>query len=1094
MNTEVIHTIFEKIVKEKGSNIAVETEEKVMFSYADLNIHANQISYLLKENKVLKGDVVAAFFEEGVLQLIALLGIFKMGSIYLPLDKKYQENHWRELYDTIQPKALLVSDRYFKDIQEYDSFFEYSIPKVIVVSLNKYKEAIFSVFEYMNGEYIELQYETSFPINNPDIYVDGNDPNYIFFTSGSTGKPKAVLGKHKSLSHFINWESEELEITEKDRVGQLTSFSFDVSLRDIFLPLINGGTICIPPKSIKEDETKLCQWLKSRKITLVHTVPVMIRFLLTAKIENLSSDIGFPNLKYLISAGEKLYNKDIIDWRKKYGKNTNIINLYGATESTLAKTFYRVKELTGPPSQVICVGKPIYDTEVLILNSEHQICKENEIGDLYIRTPYLSYGYYGDQKLTEEKFIQNPLNGEEEIIYKIGDYGTYNADNNIVVIGRKDGVVKINGVRIDVNSVESTILELSEIKIAKCIVHQKENMHSLLVCFYSSEEPMTEMIREHCLKKLSQYEIPSFIVHLKTFPINVNGKIDTTALRQEIITSVLREHSFEAPSNENEKIIAQIWRDILRIDKVGVNDNFFALGGQSIKATQLINSYHKTFNVKLELKDLYRHNTLKSHSLLVASSERNQYSSIEGAKKQEDYAVSNTQKRLWNLTKIDEGRIAYYMHSVINLYGEQDIEKLEKAIDATIDRHEILRTVFIENDEGELRQKVLPLGESNHYKDFRDFRGKTAKEENIKRYLLQSSSKPYSLEKGPLLRMILIQLSDDHYMFYFNTHQIISDGASMEILKADILAHYEAYKNKKEVGLPELKIQYKDYADWQIRQLKEESSKRARAYWLNMLSGEIPLLNFPNQKSRPKIKTNNGNTLSTYITPQITERLRSFCLDNEGTLFIGILAIWNILFYKYTKNKDHIIATTVAGREHPDLENQIGNYMSTVVLRNRLNPTDHFVNVYKQIKEATLESSEHQMYPLDLLMDDLDLKVDISRNPIYDMMLTYNNKNDSIVLENDQYNKVTDRGKTSPKLDMMINFKEQENCFYFDVNYNTDIYDMAFIKIMMKDYKSLLSELLEKPLGKISEVDFKKEAGLKLRVKNLQNLKTIRSC
>ncbi|MFP7658489.1 amino acid adenylation domain-containing protein [Chryseobacterium proteolyticum] len=534
MNKKVLHYLFENIAEEKSANIAVRTETKSV-SYSELNSQANRLADLLAHFSIKKEDIITTFLDDRLAQLIAILGIFKSGSVYLPLDQKYSQNYWEELYTKIQPKVLLISKSNFNSFFQYDSLFEYNIPTIIAVDSND-GELIFSEYRKNEGIYIENEIDRELSIYNKDIVVEGEDSNYIFFTSGSTGKPKAVLGSHQSLSHFIHWESKELAITEKVKVGQLTSLSFDASLRDIFVALINGGTICFPSKEIKEDSALLLQWLRNEKITLLHTIPTMLRLLspIHNAAETVTSD-EFPELEYILLAGEKLYAKDITNWRKLYGQNTTIINLYGATESTLVKSFYRIENnLNRNSEEVLPVGQPISNTRILLVNEANELCRINEKGGIYIKTPFLSKGYYHDPVLTAEKFVQNPLSQEKDIVYKTGDYGKYDSERNVIVIGREDGMVKLNGVRIDMNSIETVILKLNDIHTVKCMIYNSDSISSSLVCFYESNTVTEDDLRMHCSKYLSVYEMPSVIFRLKEFPVNANGKIDTVNLQNSI--------------------------------------------------------------------------------------------------------------------------------------------------------------------------------------------------------------------------------------------------------------------------------------------------------------------------------------------------------------------------------------------------------------------------------------------------------------------------------------------------------------------------------------------------------------------------------
>jgi hypothetical protein len=463
--------------------------------------------------------------------------------------------------------------------------------------------------------------------------------------------------------------------------------------------------------------------------------------------------------------------------------------------------------------------------------------------------------------------------------------------------------------------------------------------------------------------------------------------------------------------------------------------------------------------------------------------------------KNDGYHISDAQRRLWVLSQLKERSLAYNIQSGMELNGVIEIDTLKKAFDYVIERHDSLRTVFRENHNGEVKQWILTKEETNFSIKYFDFRNKEDKDVRIKMDIKEDSSLPFDLAQGPLIRASLLHRSENEYLFYFNMHHIISDGVSMDVLQRDVLAAYHAFQKGEIPNLPNLRIQYKDYVAWQMDQLNKEGYKKHKEYWLRKLSGEIPLLDLPNQKLRPKVKTYNGCTLKTYISASVTNKLKSFCLEHGGTTFMGVLAIWNILFYRYTGNRDHIIGTPVAGRNHADLEDQIGIYLNTLILRNQINPKDNFIDTFLKIKEATLESSKHQEYPFDRLIDELSLTIDISRNPLYDVMLSYHNtgeNNDKITLENEEIDRIIVQENKTSKLDMLINFMEKGEYFYFDINYNTDIYDVSSMKILMSDFKQLLSKIMDNPIEEIETIDYQKSKRQSLRKKNLKKFEIIR--
>lgn len=1076
MNKKVIHTVFENIVASKPQHIAIETDSNLI-SYAHLNANANQIAHVLTNLSEGREDIVCSFFEDKLLQMYALLGTFKSGRIYLPLDEKYKANHWSVLYENILPKIVITTEDKIEKIQSYNSEFEYNIPTLVCISETEEKEVGIEVYNLVNGSYLKEDTIAIKNYDNPALTIHGDDTNYIFFTSGSTGKPKAVLGNQKSLSHFIHWEAKELQITENDRIGQLTSLSFDASLRDIFLPLIKGARICIPAEEVKKDIKKLKRWLKESKISVLHTIPTMMRLLMQDKNFKSIGGNHFTDLKYLLLAGEKLFNKDITGWRTLFGDNTCIINLYGTTETTLIKTFYRIpKELTGDATNGICVGKPISNSNILVLNENDKICDIGEEGEVYIQTPFLTNGYYKDEQLNRQKFVPNPIGNFNDVIYKTGDYGKYDKERNLIILGRKDGIIKLNGVRSDINSIERNILELDEIKMLKCIPHEVDGSIQALVCFYSSQEQITEVIKEHCIKFLSSYELLSLhFIHLKDFPTNSNGKVDIIELKEKVKQFFKKNETIELPINETEQQLVSIWKDVLDIDRVSVKDNIFLLGGNSIHLIQLATRIHSVFSVELSIFDLFSLPVLKDQANKILTSKKSSHQKIPKVENQENYPLSSAQYRIWVVSQDDESSKAYNTAKSIEVYNYLDATILKKAALAVIERHEILRTVYKNNENGEIRQWILPMESVGFGLNYIDFRGVDNAIDGIESMIEENAAKVFNLATGPLLRLTLFQISDNHFELAYEMHHIICDGWSNGVFLRDLLTFYNAFKQGKEIELPALEIQYKDYACWDVAKFKDNSHDEGFNFWKEKLSGELPILNLPTRKNRPSVRTHNGRELKTYLSKELSKKIKHFCNEKETSLYIGLYTTFNILLHKYTAETDFIIGTPVAGRNHIDLENQIGVYVNTIPLRTTINPEETINELFERVKVNILNTYKHQEYPFDHMVAKLKIKSDISRSPVFDASFRLHNvgveKSDEEITEKMVTN-VSDQGFSQTKLDIDFSLEEIGDYIDFNVVYNTDIYEKEIIEGFMLHFKELLGFVIENPEKTINEIEY----------------------
>ena len=420
------------------------------------------------------------------------------------------------------------------------------------------------------------------------------------------------------------------------------------------------------------------------------------------------------------------------------------------------------------------------------------------------------------------------------------------------------------------------------------------------------------------------------------------------------------------------------------------------------------------------------------------------------------FKLSSGQKRLWVLGQFEGGSEAYNIPNHIYLNASIEIENFKRAIDATIDRHEILRTVFREDGSGEIMQWVVDREDLGFAIDYQDFSKEADKKVKAEAYIAADAFQPFDLEKGPLLRAALLRVEEKEYVFCFNMHHIISDGWSMGVLSKDVFKYYEFYKAGKEPEIKELRIQYKDYSAWQLAQLNEASFKIHKDYWLDKLSGDLSLLDLPSTQQRPKVKTYNGQGLVTYLDKATAAKLKGYVQENGGSVFMVLLASWNVLIYRYTSQTDIIIGTPVAGRDHADLEDQIGFYVNMLALRNKVNPEEGFDNFYQSLKENTLKSFNHQMYPFERLVDDLDLQRDTSRGAVFDVVLTIQHKGEGVEgneLSEEVMNQTVDQGYRTSKFDFEITFPGQGDHLFLHIIFNRDIYDQSRVEGLIGQYK-----------------------------------------
>jgi amino acid adenylation domain-containing protein len=495
---------------------------------------------------------------------------------------------------------------------------------------------------------------------------------------------------------------------------------------------------------------------------------------------------------------------------------------------------------------------------------------------------------------------------------------------------------------------------------------------------------------------------------------------------------------------------------------------FVSLNGDNLKID--FNGDSLPNDILMQLKE----NKLQIIDFLKKNQKKNVYQNIPALEKADRYASSSAQQRLWILSLLDEGG-AYNMPNVLELDGTYQLDYFMHAIELVIDRHEILRTVFMEDENGLVKQLILTKEELGFTVEYKDFRAELNKEEKAKQYLEKDFYKPFDLKKGPLLRASIIQLSENQYIFYYNMHHIISDGWSLDVLSRDVFAFYEALKNNTEVGLAELRIQYKDYSAWQLSLLDEPSQAIHRDYWMDQLGGEIQALNLIRYKQRPPVRSSSGQRLAANIDQKTSDDLKQYCSTHGGSLFMGLLSVWNVLMYRYTGQSDIITGVPIAGREHTDLQDQIGFYLNTLALRNHVNSEECFEEIFEGVKASTLEGYAHQMYPFDRLVEELNVPRDMSRNAIFDFMLTLQNISEEELQDSKEeisFDQITNMGTSPSKFDINVTFQDRKTHLSIHVLYNPDVYDQELIENLIRHFKNLMKALLNAPKQAVGEVSY----------------------
>ena len=848
---------------------------------------------------------------------------------------------------------------------------------------------------------------------------------------------------------------------------------------------------------------------------MVHTVPSMFRHLTRefAGQEPPGQEPSAPRLalRHVLLAGEPLYAGDVRAWRRAMGTHADgpgaeLIHLYGATENTLIKMFHRVGEVPEDRSKPIPIGRAISNAAAFLCVNG-RLAGIGETGEIYIKTPFLSHGYFRDPEATAKIFVPNPLDpGSSDPVHRTGDLGRYLPDGTIEWVGRVDDLLKINGVRVEPEEVKQVVL--SHPAVVDAAVVGTPGPSSKLVCYFVSPDETIEPedLQSWCRRTLPVHTIPSIFVPMERLPLNVHGKLDRKALPTP--RQLLEVTALKRPCNATQGTIHDIWCRVLGLSQIDIGSSFFVIGGHSLAAARIGPRLFQEFGVEVTPADLFEFPTITEQAALIQARQAPLGSTsllksstlpstpspwlppLEPAPGQETYALSHAQRRLWVLRQIDEDGAAYNIPGTYLLEGPLQAPDLRSALQVLVDRHEILRTTVIEVS-GEPRQLISPRLELPWQTE--DLRHKPKAEALARDLARLEASTPFDLTTDPPIRAKLLRLPPSstgkpQHVLLLTLHHIACDGWSLGLLLSELLQIYTAICDHGPTYQPPAPdtLQYKDFAAWQRQRLAENAFAESRAYWHERLAGELPRLNLPTDRPRGRTQTFVGRSIRHSFSPELTERLQAFCAAHQASLFMGLLTLFQILLYRYTHQRDLVVGTAVAGRHLPELEPQIGCYLNLLALRGEIDPAAGFAEHLRQTVAQTGSDLTHQHYPFDLLVDELGTVRDLSRSPIFDTLLMLHNQPSigpirgdldiSDFMPRDGVSRYDLTLHCRLENDRIENERIVNGRLDMEFEYNTDLFAARRIEGILRHFTRLTEQALTEPRNAIGSLSLLGEA------------------
>ncbi|HEY4326481.1 MAG TPA: amino acid adenylation domain-containing protein [Mucilaginibacter sp.] len=901
----------------------------------------------------------------------------------------------------------------------------------------------------MDGDWEDIAKETS---ANPDIDIAPDQLVYIIYTSGSTGRPKGVMIEHRNTYAFIAWCQEEFSADCFNIVYTSTSICFDLSVFELFYPLSTGKAI-----RVLENGLAISNYLSHDVQVLINTVPSVIEHLINER-----ADLG--NVTVINMAGEPIPARVVEGLDTE---NISVRNLYGPTEDTTYSTSYLLEK--GKP---VTIGKPIANTQIHILSKDRELVSIGVAGEICIGGAGVARGYLNKKELTEEKFIKDPFSVEQgSKLYRTGDLGRWLPDGNIEYLGRMDDQVKIRGFRIELGEIENVLNQSALVKQGVVLAKADKQGTKRLVGYVVPEKTFSKPeIQNYLNTKLPEYMVPAIWVELEQIPLTPNGKIDKRALPDPEMTD--RTVEYTAPQTETEQALADIWQELLGIERPGIYHNFFELGGHSLSAMRAVSAIRRELQAEIGIKDFFVYPTISGlANWLSAKQKGSAQPAILKGDRPEQIPLSYSQERLWFLDKL-EGSVQYHLPAIIRLRGAVNHKLLEKAFRTVIGRHEVLRTVIPEDSDGKGYQQVLH--ETGWMITLEDQTAKST--EALDQYIEAIINTPFDLSADYMLRANLIKTGKENHVLLITMHHIASDGWSTSILVKEIVEIYKAFSDGREVRLPELVIQYADYAIWQRNYLRGEILNNKINYWKQKLDGTTPL-ELPLDYHRPAVRSPYGANESIRIEKELSERLLAMSYEQGATLYMTLLAAFKVLLHRYSGQEDICVGTPVAGRGQQEIEGLVGFFVNTLALRSDVSADMTFISLLQEVKETTLEAYSHQDVPFEKVVDAVVKERDMSRSPLFQVMFALQNTPEVPELKLGDMMLQLEEGKQDiSKYDLTFTLAETPEGLLGSAEYSTDRYRGETITRMINHYINLLRSITATPEEKVSRLGMLSEA------------------
>lgn len=1038
-----IHRYIEQHAIEQPDAIAASFNGEHL-TYAQLNQRANQLAHRLIHLGVGANVPVAVCVAPSLDIVVSLLAIFKSGGVHVPLDPTYPADRLSAIAEDTQPKLLLTQSPL--------------LPSLPVIA-----ERVFC----FDKDWEALQE----PTHNPEVEIPLDQTAYLIYTSGTTGKPKGVMTSHGNLVQYLLVAQERYGFNRQDVMPALARFTFSITMFELLSPLVAGGTLMILERDHVLDFKRMVQMLQ--QVTVVHASPSLLRKLLTYIKDNNLDIQKFQNLRHVSSGGD-MVPADLLASMKATFPAAEIYVIYGCSEVSCMGCTYPVTDDVVTKSRV---GKPFNNVSVRLYDSQQNLVPIGIVGEIYFAGAGVTQGYLNRPELTEEKFVT--IDGQR--FYRTGDLGRFDADGNLEILGRSDFQIQLRGLRIELGDVESALRQAPGVREGLVAARELSNGEPGLVAYVVLDQdeagsiiPKGELLRTDAIRrflqtKLPDYMVPAAFVPLEAMPLNVNGKVDRRALPAPNLGNV--DTAYVAPRTPLEESLAELWATILGLEQVGINDDFFALGGHSLMAAQVIYRLQETLNLEIPISRLFERPTIAALAEYLDSLDETTSVScrdrapITRISREAHLSLSLPQSRLWFLTQLEEG-IAYNIPLAFNLTGALQITALEQSLTEIVRRHEALRTTFPVVNGAPVQLILPPQPLPLPLVDVESLPEPDQTVE-VKRLAQEEAQRPFNLAEQLPIRATLLRRADTSHVLLLTIHHIVADGWSLAVFRRELAALYTSCLQGVASPLEELPVQYADFAHWQQQWMQGAASQHL-AYWQEKLAGVPPLLEIPTDRPRPPMQTYRGGTEFFTLDADLTHRLKLVSQQAGSTLFMTLLAGFATLLSRYSGHQDLVIGSPIANRNRRELEPLIGFFINLLALRIDLTGNPAFVDLLQRVRQVALEAYAHQDAPFEQLVEAVQPERNLSHSPLFQVMfILQNSPVECLELPDLTLTSLKVESGTA-KYDLTLMMEELDGGVVAEFEYNRDLFDRETIIRMVGHFQTLLQAIATKPTQPIS--------------------------